>query len=288
MQRPIVWPAILSLTGVYSPFLVAAVFLSFTRVGGIAADLGLAVGGIAFLAGLWLTGLAVALLLDTVSHRIWGLLIAISYGVAFVPLYLVTAGLTGSGWPPVYQFLAWPAIFVPVLGVVGGVWGFFWKTSITAIPAGTELRRFLSLKDKPVVPFLISMVGAALPLYLLALLLEFLLEPAPFAQSGSNGSGLFLLFAPIAIGLFTFFAVMSLTFPVLLLYDERHRKNWGIVLSVWWGLASLITGAVVVSILLTGIDTLGIWFTAALFAPFLGFAGGISGIVWHTGRTRSI
>ncbi|OLE90779.1 MAG: hypothetical protein AUF79_08590 [Crenarchaeota archaeon 13_1_20CM_2_51_8] len=97
MQHRIVRPAILSIIGAYSPFYIAAVFLPFAPysapVGLLLAEV-FGFGGV--VAGVWLSTISILLLLDHVRHRIWGSLAAISYAIAFPPLFYYSMMLTSS------------------------------------------------------------------------------------------------------------------------------------------------------------------------------------------------
>src|SRR5260370_19120874 len=83
------------------------------------------------LGGAWLSTISILLLLDNVRHRIWGLLAALSYTIAFPGLFFYSWFLISS------QFGAWPAMITPLVGLIGGVWGFLWKSSTAAATPGT-------------------------------------------------------------------------------------------------------------------------------------------------------
>jgi hypothetical protein len=66
---------------VYSPF-----FLVVSAIPRGDSYLG-AVGFLAILTSVWLSTTSGLLLLDTERHRIWGVIVALSYVIAFGPLY---------------------------------------------------------------------------------------------------------------------------------------------------------------------------------------------------------
>ncbi len=149
MQGKIVRPALLSIIGIYSPFYIAAVYWPLaSRAGGFLLITGTGVL-LMVLGGAWLSTISILLLLDNVRQRIWGFLAAISYTIAFPSLFFYSWFLTSS------QVGAWPAMITPLVGLIGGVWGFLWKSSTTAATPGTVDMKAPSLsrfpRDKPVI-----------------------------------------------------------------------------------------------------------------------------------------
>src|SRR5437879_4872819 len=112
------------------------------------------------LEGAWLSTISILLLLDNVRHRIWGFLAAISYTIAFPSLFFYSWFLTSS------QVGAWPAMITPLVGLMGGVWGFLWKSSTTAATPGTVDMKPPSLstfpRHKPIIPSRLPMVATAM------------------------------------------------------------------------------------------------------------------------------
>jgi hypothetical protein len=286
LQHRVVRPAILSIIGAYSPFYIAAVYwpLASTPGGGFLLINGTGVLLVA-LGGAWLSTISILLLLDNVRHRIWGFLAAISYTIAFPSLFFDSWFLTSS------QVGAWPAMITPLVGLIGGVWGFLWKSSTTAATPGTvdmkapSLSRFPS--DKPVIPALLSIAGTALPLYLLYVFVAALFTPPQPPPPGGEGPGIFFLLVPAFAGGAAFIVLLSMVFSIFLLFDPRRHRAWGAVLTAWWGLPSAALLYVIVIDLINGAFTatgsLGIGWPAIVFTPFLGLAGGVWGFFWHTG-----
>jgi hypothetical protein len=237
------------------------------------------------LGGAWLSTISILLLLDNVRHRIWGLMVAISYTIAFPGLFFYSWFLTSS------QVGAWPAMITPLVGLIGGVWGFLWKSSTTAATPGTvdmkapSLSRFPS--DKPVIPALLSIAGTALPLYLLYVFVAALFTPPQPPPPGGEGPGIFFLLVPAFAGGAAFIVLLSMVFSIFLLFDPRRHRAWGAVLTAWWGLPCAALLYVIVIDLINGAFTatgsLGIGWPAIVFTPFLGLAGGVWGFFWHTG-----
>ena len=290
MQHRIVKPAILSMIGAYSPFYIAAAYLPITAP---RDGFGLQIIGI--IVGAWLSAVSVLLLFDTVRHRIWGLLVATSYTIVFPAVFFFSWILTISQLGTPTSLASWLAIIAPLVGLIGGVWGFLWRSPMETVTAGSVAvevpnpSRFP--RDKPVIPVMLSLVGTALPLFILYLLVGTLLSP-PQPQPPQEGSvgpdfgGLFLLFLPALVGGAAFLVLFPTIFSIFLLFDKRRHKAWGAVLTVWWGIPSAYLFAVVVVALINagfawpqGLP----WYTAIVFSPFLGLAGGVWGFYWHTG-----
>jgi hypothetical protein len=284
LQGKIVRPALLSIVGIYSPFYVAAVYWPVaSRPGGFLLITGTGVL-LVVLGGAWLSTISILLLIDNVRHRIWGFLAAISYTIAFPGLFFYSWFLTSS------QVGAWPAMITPLVGLIGGVWGFLWKSSTTAATPGTVDMKAPSLsslpRDKPVIPVLLSIAGTALPLYLLYVSVGVLFAP-PQPPPGSEGPGIFFLLVPAFAGGAAFLVLLSMVFSIFLLFDPRHHRAWGAVLSVWWGLPSAYLLVALVIGLINGpyaaTGPQGPTWSGIVFTPFLGLAGGIWGFFWHTG-----
>ncbi len=285
MQGKIVRPALLSIIGVYSPFYIAAVYWPLASTPG---GFGLITGTgvlLVVLGGAWLSTISILLLLDNVRHRIWGLIAAISYTIAFPSLFFYSWFLTSS------QVGAWAAMITPLVGLIGGVWGFLWKSSTAAATPGTVDMKAPSLsrfpRDKPVIPALLSIAGTALPLYLLYVSVGVLFAPPQPPPPGGEGPGIFFLLVPAFAGGAAFLVLLSMVFSIFLLFDPRRHRAWGAVLTVWWGLPSAALLVVIVIDLINGAFTAtGLqvpdW-TGIVFTPFLGLAGGIWGFFWHTG-----
>ena len=285
MQGKIVRPALLSIIGVYSPFYIAAVYwpLASTPSGfGLITGTGVL---LVLLGGAWLSTISILLLVDNVRHRFWGFLAAISYTIAFPGLFFYSWFLTSS------QVGAWPAMMTPLVGLVGGVWGFLWKSSTAAVTPGTVDLKAPSLsrfpRDKPVIPGLLSIAGTALPLYLLYVSVGVLFAPPQPPPPGGEGPGIFFLLVPAFAGGAAFLVLLSMVFSIFLLFDPRRHRAWGAVLTVWWGLPSAALLVIIVIDLINGAFTAtGLqvpdW-TGIVFTPFLGLAGGVWGFFWHTG-----
>ena len=284
MQSKIVRPALLSIIGIYSPFYIAAVYWPLaSRPGGFLLITGTGVL-VVVLEGAWLSAISILLLLDNVRHRIWGLLAAISYTIAFPSLFFYSWFLTGS------QVGAWPAMITPLVGLIGGVWGYLWKSSTAApIPETVDMKapslsRFP--RDKPVIPGLLSIAGTALPLYLLYVFVGGLFAPPQPLQEGSVGPNFGFIIVPLLVGGAAFLVLLPMVFSILLLFDPRRHKAWGAVLTVWWGLPSAyLLVAIVIGLIngYTATGSLGIDWPGIVFTPFLGLSGGVWGFFWHTG-----
>jgi hypothetical protein len=181
-------------------------------------------------------------------------------------------------------------MITPLVGLIGGVWGFLWKSSTTAATPGTVDMKAPSLsslpRDKPVIPVLLSIAGTALPLYLLYVSVGVLFAP-PQPPPGSEGPGIFFLLVPAFAGGAAFLVLLSMVFSIFLLFDPRHHRAWGAVLSVWWGLPSAYLLVALVIGLINGpyaaTGPQGPTWPGIVFTPFLGLAGGIWGFFWHTG-----
>ena len=288
MQHRIVRPAILSIVGAYSPFYIAAFWLPLASAFG---GFGLIFALEGLLVGAWLSTISVLLLLDTVRHRIWGLLTAISYAIAFPPLFYYSMILTSSQIGVLTPLGAWPAIMAPLVGLVGGVWGFLWRSSATAAtPAIVTAEapapsRFPG--DKPIIPALLSIAGIAPALYVFYVLVAFLFAPPQPPPPGGEGPGyLFILLIPGLVLGAAILVLLPTAFSIFLLFNPRRHKTWGAALTVWYGLASAYLLVAVVVGLVNGASTRSQsipWYTALLFTPFLGLAGGVWGFFWHTG-----
>jgi len=142
-------------------------------------------------------------------------------------------------------------------------------------------------RDKPVIPALLSIAGTALPLYVLYVLVGALFASPQPPPPGSRGPGIFFLLLPAFAGGAAFLVLLTMVFSIFLLFDARHHKAWGAVLTVWWGLPSAYLLVVLVIDLINGAQTatgaqVPDW-TGIVFIPFLGLAGGIWGFFWHTG-----
>jgi hypothetical protein len=290
LQHRIVRPAILSIIGTYSPFYIAAVYWPLASMAG-GFGLVLGIGGILepLLAGAWLCTISILLLLDNVRHRIWGLLAAISYTIAFPSLFFYSWFLTSSQGGILTREGAWLAIIAPLVGLIGGVWGFLWKSSTTATTPGTVDMKAPSLsrlpRDKPVIPALLSIAGTALPLYLLYVFVGALFAPPQPPQEGSVGPDFGFILVPLLVGGAAFLVLLPMVFSIFLLFDPRRHRAWGAVLTVWWGLPSAYLLVAIVVDLVNGGFTVsqGPSWPGIVFTPFLGLAGGVWGFFWHTG-----
>ncbi len=222
------------------------------------------------LGGAWLSTISILLLLDNVRHRTWGFLAAISYTIAFPGLFFYSWFLISS------RVGAWAAMITPLVGLVGGVWGFLKAPSLSRFP-----------RDKPVIPVLLSIAGIALPLYLLYVFVGALFAPPQPSPPGGEGPGIFFLLVPAFAGGAAFVVLLSMLFSIFLLFDPRHHRAWGAVLTVWWGLPSAyLLVAIVIDLIngaFTGTGLQGPCWPGIVFTPFLGLAGGVWGFFWHTG-----
>ena len=134
LQSRIVPPAILCVIATYPVWALA----------GWLVVVGILYGGEGFLLiaplvasllvpGFIVVGLSMALLTDRTHHRIWGVVVAVPYGLASLWSILIFYGIVsgeGIGSFPVWIALA--AAVAPPLGLVGAVWSVAWK------PAGEE------------------------------------------------------------------------------------------------------------------------------------------------------
>ncbi len=271
--------------GAYSPFYVAAVFfLRFGYSSGGVGPLGAAVLGVnGILTGIWLSTVSILLFLDSVRHRVWGLLAAVSYAILFLPLFIFSALLTLPGLDILTRLGALPAMIVPIVGFLGGLWGFFWNPSTTAetigVVTGKEPGRSWFPKAKPVIPALLSMAGNALPLFFLSVFLAALFAPPSPPPEGSVGPDFFFLLLPFLVEVAIILVLLPLTVSILLLFEPRRHKLWGVILIIWWGLASYLPLASVVGLVYGAVT----WYTALALSPLLGLAGGVWGFFWHTG-----
>ena len=181
-------------------------------------------------------------------------------------------------------------MITPLVGLIGGVWGFLWKSSTAVATPGTVDMKAPSLsrfpRDKPVIPALLSIAGTALPLYILYVLVGALFAP-PQPPPGGEGPGVFFLLIPAFAGGAAFIVLLSMVFSIFLLFDPRHHRAWGAVLTVWWGLPSaylfvaLVVGLINGAYTATGSQGPDWW--GIVFTPFLGLSGGVWGFFWHTG-----
>jgi hypothetical protein len=277
--------------GAYSPFYVAAVYLPLASrpSGFLLVTVDFLIGEL--LAGAWLSTVSMLLLLDNVRHRIWGLLATLSYTIAFPSLFFYSWILTSPGIGILTRVGAWLAIIAPLVGLIGGVWGFLWKSSTTVPTPGTAEMKPPSLsrfpRDKPVIPALISIAGTALPIYLLYVLVGALFAPPQPPQEGSVGPDFGFILVPLLVGGAAFLVLLPMVFSIFLLFDPRRHRAWGAVLTVWWGLASAYLLVAIVVGLIIGANTAtgsqGPFWAGIVFTPFLGLAGGVWGFFWHTG-----
>lgn len=296
LQRRIVWPGILSLIGAYSPFFIGAVFLQYLNAGGLGPVIATSFGGVALSAGAVLFAFSFLLLFDIDRHRIWGLLLAASYAIALIPLYYTSIALTNPTWGLSIQFAAWAAAIAPIIGLVGGVWGFFWKPASVVTPETILAKPGQppwSPSDKPILPGLLSMAGIALPFFYLVTFLAFFVLPQPPTPQGGEGPSIGFLLIPGLLGVAVFLVIIPLMFSAFLLFQPRSHRTWGTVLAIWWGLVATFLWA---SYLINSISSLASpvsgpssspgfdpLSTVLYLAPFLGVAGGVWGIFWHTG-----
>jgi hypothetical protein len=270
--------------GAYSQFYVAAVYLRFGYLSGGVGPLGAAVLGVnGILVGIWLSTVSILLFLDSVRHRVWGLLAAVSYATVFLPLFFFSALLTLTGLDTLTRLGALPAMIVPIIGFIGGIWGFFRKPSETAVTpkiiTGKEPGRSWFPKDKPVIPALLSMAGNALPLFFLSIFIAALFGPPSPPPEGSVGPDFFFLLVPFLVGVAAILVILPVTVSILLLFEPPRHKLWGLILIIWWGPASFLTVAAVVGLVYGAVT----WYTALALTPLLGLAGGVWGFFWHTG-----
>src|SRR2546427_6762456 len=182
-------------------------------------------------------------------------------------------------------------MITPLVGLVGGVWGFLWKSSTAAATPGTVDLKAPSLRSfpraNPLTPALLSRRGPVLPLRLLSVPVGFLFAPPQPPPPGGEGPGFFFLLVPAFAGGAAFLVLLSMVFSIFLLFDPRRHRAWGAVLTVWWGLPSAALLVIIVIDLINGaFTTTGLqvpdW-TGIVFTPFLGLAGGVWGFFWHTG-----
>ena len=291
MLHRIVRPALLSIIGVYSPFYVAAVYLPLASMPGGFWLVTVNFLIVELLAGAWLSTVCILLLLDNIRHRIWGLLAVLSYTIAFPSLFFYSWILTSSGIGILTRVGAWLAMIAPLVGLIGGVWGFLWTSSTTVATPGTVDMKAPSLsrfpRDKPVIPALLSIAGTALPLYVLYVFVGALFAPPQPPQEGSVGPDFGFILVPLLVGGAAFLVLLPMVFSIFLLFDPRRHRAWGAVLTVWWGLASAYLLVAIVVGLINGAYTAtgsqGPSWPGIVFTPFLGLAGGVWGFFWHTG-----
>lgn len=148
------------------------------------------------------------------------------------------------------------------------------------------------LRDRPIVPAMLAMPGIALFLFILAEFVYLLIFPPP-PPVGGEGPDIFILLIPFLIGAAAMLALVPIIFVTLLLRQPSQHRNWGMALTVWWGMESIYVGVGVVNSLSTASTMYGSpsqispsWWTAEYAAPLLGLVGGVWAIVWHTGLTR--
>lgn len=83
----------------------------------------LILGGI----GLLVLAFAILLIVDEAHHAIWGLILAVLYGLAgyfLVPDLLLSLS-SFNRLDPLWEVAG---VIGLILGLAGGIWGFFWKT----------------------------------------------------------------------------------------------------------------------------------------------------------------
>jgi len=181
-------------------------------------------------------------------------------------------------------------MITPLVGLVGGVWGFFWRPSTTAATPGTVTvkapapSRFP--RDKPVIPALLSMAGTAPALYFLSLFVAFLFAPPQPPQEGNVGPNFGFILVPLLVGGAAFLVLLPMVFSIFLLFDPPPQGlGSGSDRLVGPRKSAYLLVAVVVG-LFNGASTGSqspLWYTAIAFSPFLGLAGGLWGFYWHTG-----
>lgn len=248
-------------------------------------------GLVGVVTGAWLSAISILLLLDAVRHRIWGLLAAVSYTIVFPAVFFFSWLLANSQFGTLTSLAAWPALITPLVGLGGGVWGFLWKPATGPVtPEAVEAPRPSRLpKDKPVIPALLSIAGTSPLAFLLSLFVAALFAPPQPPQEGSVGPNIGFLLLPLLVGGAAFLVLLPTIFSIFLLFEPRHHRRWGAVLTAWWGIASAYVSVALVSSfvnLVNGTSTGSLnpsWYTALFFTPFLGLAGGVWGFYWHTG-----
>jgi hypothetical protein len=126
------------MTGTYSPFFLAALFLSTPGPSSsdycgdapcaLAYFAILAFGFVAILVGVWLLACSLMLLRRSSQPKTWGTLLAISYGITFFWLFLIPLeAFANPQNDTVLRLLVLPALAGPILGVTGAVWSLFWR-----------------------------------------------------------------------------------------------------------------------------------------------------------------
>lgn len=160
-------PGLLSIIGTSPVFAIAWLFLSasYASCAGIGCLFGIVLGLGFGLGAILLLAFSIVLFVDTVHHRVWGAIVSILYGLGSWVIFLFLNGLTFAGWSSLLSFGGMAAY---VLGLAGGVWGFFAGTSWTPSGVGKTLvgssgRVFLG----GVVSF-VSLVVFGVSIYLLA------------------------------------------------------------------------------------------------------------------------
>ena len=78
--------------------------------------------------GLWLFVIALLLFLDGARKTVWGILAAVSFGLASVYSFLVFEQiLTGMSVGSLSLWIVVPVFSGPILGLIGAVWALLWK-----------------------------------------------------------------------------------------------------------------------------------------------------------------
>lgn len=279
MQHRIVWPAILSIVGTYSPFFIAAVYfyavVNYLGVGGAGFVFGYLFFFGGTLTGGWLLALSILLLFDRAHQRVWGIIVAVSYALAFLPLLWVSEILASPQVGGLIQLFAWPSMAVPVLGIVGGVWG-FWKIRTTPAIQVKQVR--------PLAPALLSAAGTSLLIYYLAVFVSVLFAPPTFFSVG-EGAALGFIVIPVLIAFVGLFVLIPVGFSIALWYDSSHRRTWAAILIVWWAVSTSYLATAPLTAIVTPGQQVNPWFAVAILSPLTGLVGAVWGFFWHTGWT---
>jgi hypothetical protein len=140
LKERLVWPGLLSIAATAAPFSLVWYFLTahYSIGEGVGPGFGelilvLVFGGL----GMLLLAFSIVLLLDKAHHMIWAAIVSIFYGLTCIFLipYLLST-LAFSTNPILDPFWAEAGATLLLLGLAGGVWSFFWKTSLTPHSVG--------------------------------------------------------------------------------------------------------------------------------------------------------
>ena len=128
MQSRIVPPAILCVIATYPVWALAGwlVLVAIQYTGPGFLDLAVLATSL-LIPGFLVVGLSIALLIDRAHHRIWGVVVALFYGLASLWSILIFYGLVLGEISSFPIWIALGAAAAPPIGLVGAIWSITWK-----------------------------------------------------------------------------------------------------------------------------------------------------------------